>query len=86
MSIPVDVNRKRIIQKFGSILNFLHPLTSSLFNKKNSGVAGSLIPVPRHYFQILKITYLPKSLRNQKAYSEPCQASKIKHFANRSNG
>ena len=39
---------KRIIQKFWSILNLLHLLTSYLFNKKNSDVAGGF-----------KIMYLP---------------------------
>ena len=39
-NIAVYVNCKRIIQKFWSILNLLHLLTSYLFNKKNPGVAG----------------------------------------------
>ena len=47
-NIPVYDNPKRIIQKFWSILNLLHLLTSYSFNEKNSGVA-----------RVFKIMYLP---------------------------
>ena len=48
-------NRKRIIQKSWSILNLLHLLTSYLFNKKNSGVAGG--------FKIMYLTPFSKEPR-----------------------
>ena len=63
-NIPVYVNRKGINQTFWSILNLLHPFTSYLLNKKNSGVAGGF-----------KVMFL-QSRRNQEAYSEPCRAFK----------
>ena len=64
-NIALYVNCKRIIQKFCSILNLLHLLTSYLFNKKNSGVAGgfrimyepSISKEPRGAFRAMSSIY-----------------------------
>ena len=78
-NIVVYINYKRIIQNFWSILNLLHLLTSYLFNKKNSGLAGEF-----------KIVYLPSISKEPRGAFRimefrPCQASKIRHFGNRVN-
>ena len=71
-NIPVYVNRKKAIQKFWSILNLLHLLTSYLFSKKNSAVAGDF-----------KIMYLPPISKEPRGMLQ----NPVKHlrFANTAN-
>ena len=68
-SIAVYVNYKRIIQKFWSILNLLHLLTSYLFNKKNSGLAGGF-----------KIVYLPSISNEPRGAFRTMASDHVKHL------
>ena len=70
-NIVVYVNCKRIIQKYWSILNLVHLLTSYLFKKKNSGVAGDF-----------KIMYLPSICFYNSQNSHNLIQIKIYHYRN----
>ena len=72
-NIVVYVNCKRIIQKYWSILNLVHLLTSYLFKKKNSGVAGGF-----------KIMYLPSICFYNSQNSHNLSQIKIYHYPNSS--
>ena len=72
-NIVVYVNCKGIIQKYWSILNLVHLLTSYLFKKKNSGVAGGF-----------KIMYLPSICFYNSQNSHNLSQIKIYHYQNSS--